>query len=517
MFPDKIQEIIAENAQLSSENSELKQRIEHQQKELTKLGEMLRALKNYRFGRRTERLESSDAQPSLFNEAEVAAAKPDPTPEYAPEPESQKPSTNSKKRRVSRRPLPPSLERRIIEVPVPESEKMCSNHHEKVCIGSKVTERLEFIPAKIIVNRYVRPQFACKKCDEPEISIGDLPPSPIPKSVASPSLLAAIVTAKYTDHLPLYRQEDIFQRAGLEISRSQMARWLIQASELLKPIAQSILEELLDSSYLQCDETSLQVLKEPGRKAQTLSYIWTLARPPGPDKPLVYYHYSPTRAGSVPRQLLESFTGTLQVDGFPGYNALFRTYPIQHLACMAHIRRKFHEAYLIGGKKPGHALDALQMIGFLFRLEQEWEGCTPEERTHLRQLHAAPKVEEIYAWLLANHSKAPPQSYLGKALAYALSEWPAMKHYLTNGLFQISNNWIENVIRPLAIGRKNWLFSATPAGASASAIYYTLTRSAVLNDLDPFKYFTQCFERLSTEELTADLLSSLMPHEFRST
>ena len=273
MSPEEVKEIIAENQKLKLE--------------LMKMSDLVIALKNYRYGRRTERVTTED-QPELFNEAEFIASKPDVQPEYTPETEAEVSNETRTKKKRSRRPLPESLERVVVEVNVPESEKKCSENHDKICIGTKVTERLEFVPARIQVKRYVRHQYACRKCDEAQVSIAPLPASPIPKSVASPSLLAAIVSSKYSDHLPLYRQEEMFRRMGADLSRGQLARWLIQASKLLEPIADSIRAELLSGSYLQCDETTLQVLKEPGRAPTAKSYIWTLARPPGPDRPLVY-------------------------------------------------------------------------------------------------------------------------------------------------------------------------------------------------------------------------------------
>ncbi len=229
---------------------------------------------------------------------------------------------------------------------------------------------------------------------------------------------------------------------------------------------------------------------------------------------LAKHEYSPTRAGSVPLELFETFEGTLQVDGYPGYNAVFRKYAIQQLACMAHIRRKFYEAFIVGGKKPGLANDALVLIRDLFHFEKEWENTSVDERLTLRQELASSKMQELEQWLISNKHKVPPRSQLGSAFSYAIAQWRSMQNYLKDGRFQISNNWIENLIRPLAIGRKNWLFSDSAKGAEASAIYFTLTRSAILNGLNPLEYFTTCLERLSAHPLTSDLVSSMMPHEF---
>jgi hypothetical protein len=347
-----------------------------------------------------------------------------------------------------------------------------------------------------------------------------MPKLPIPKSIATPSLLAHVATSKYADGLPLYRQEKMFQRLGIDVSRATLASWMVKMGDLVEPLMDRLREEIRRGSFVQCDETPFQVLKEPGKRAQSLSYLWVL-RAGVPEHPLIYYEYDPSRSGEVPKRLLRGFQGFLQTDGYEGYAAVGREPGIVHVGCWSHTRRKFDEA-LRGQRRPkkkgakrsakeSKARQALSQIQALYAIERRLKEASPEERYAARQEHSRPVMEKFRAWLDDSIDTIPPQSLTGKAMAYTLRQWPKLVRVLDDGRIPLDTNLVENNIRPFVVGRKAWLFADTMAGARASANLYSLIETAKANRIEPGRYLARLFEKLPEATLPEEI-DVLLPH-----
>jgi hypothetical protein len=343
-----------------------------------------------------------------------------------------------------------------------------------------------------------------------------MPKLPVPKSLATPSLLAQVATSKYVDGLPLYRQEKIFQRLGLDFSRATLAHWMVKMGDLVEPLVERIRDDVRRGSFVQCDETPFQVLKEPGKRAQSQSYLWVL-RGGEPEHPLVYYEYDPSRSGEVPKRLLRGFEGFLQTDGYEGYAAIGREPGVVHVGCWAHARRKFDEA-LRGQRskknpkrttKQSKARQALVQIQALYAIERSLKEVSPEERHRERQARSLPVIEKLRAWLDASIGTVPPQTLTGRAMAYLDRQWPKLVRVLEDGRIPLDTNRVENAIRPFVVGRKAWLFADTTAGARASANLYSLIEAAKANRIEPWRYLNHLFEVLPRVELPEDLVPLL--------
>jgi transposase len=328
----------------------------------------------------------------------------------------------------------------------------------------------------------------------------------IPKSNASASVLAYIATAKYVDALPLYRQEAIFKRVGLDLPRQTMARWMIKVGEKIAPLITLLREELLKSSYLHMDETIVQVLKEDGKKAETTSYMWVQARS-GP-APIILFHYSKNRSRSNPHELLEDYRGALQVDGYDGYASVIAKNEITRLGCWAHARRKFFDAFKSSSGQ-GVGKHGLSFIKKLYEIEAEIQGNSYDHRFYVRLTRSIPVIREFEKWLEEQAMKLNPESLAGKAVKYTRNEWQYLVNCFCSGEFKIDNNYIESHIRPFTIGRKNWMFSVKPEGAIASANIYSLVETAKGNGIDPFDYLKKVFEKLPYAESENDFLELL--------
>lgn len=323
-----------------------------------------------------------------------------------------------------------------------------------------------------------------------------MPKQPIPKSIAGPGLLAYVVTTKYQDGLPLYRQEQAFTRLGVELSRQTMANWMIKSAELCQPLYNLMQDQLLDSGYVHMDETRVQVLNEAGKTAESNSYMWV--RKTGDQKhPVVLFDYAPDRTTQTAMNLLPEFKGFLQTDDYPGYHRIDKLPGITLLSCWAHARRKFMDAKKVMPKgKTGKADIALNLIQKLYRIEQQSKDQPPDKRFKTRQTHSVPILEQLKTWLDNSLSRTVPKNKLGVALSYLAKNWGRLIIYTTDGRLNIDNNPVENAIRPFAIGRKNWLFSNSVKGAKASAMLYSLIETAKANGLEPQAYLTDLFRDL---------------------
>ena len=484
------------------------------------LEEQLRLAAHLRFAPKSEKLGRHD-QPDLFNEAEAAVPAAD-----AAEPETPAITVPEYTRaRGKRKPIDASLARVRVEHDLPETAKTCPCGCTLTRIGEAVSEQYDIEPAKARVIQHVRFKYACRSCegashDGKAVTIAPLPAQPIPKSNASPGLLAYIATAKFQDGLPLYRLEGILARSGIELSRATAASWMIRLGRLVTPIINLLDETQLAYDVLQMDETSVQVLKEDGRAADAKSFMW-VRRGGTPGQPIILFDYAPTRAASVPMRVLADYKGFLQSDGYAGYNKPGSRDGVMHVGCLAHARRKFHDAvkaqHAVGASgEKGLAPEALALIRKLYAIEKAAREAklTATQRFQLRNEKARPVWQELRAWLDRNLGTVPPGSLTGKALNYLASEWPLLVRVLDDGRLEVDNNLCENAIRPFVMGRKAWLFSDTPRGAEASARLYGLIETAKANGLVPYDYLKRLFAELPKAQTLADI-EALLPWAIR--
>src|SRR6056297_18336 len=478
------------------------------QERIDYLEEHIRLLTNEIFGRRSEkRPEPDEKQLSLFGQAE-------PAPEPAEEQITVYEHTRKKR---GRKPLPKDLPVKEVIHDIDEDEKVCSCGERLSHCGQETSEKLDIIPAKMQIIRHVRYKYACKSCegteDEgPTVKIAPNPPQIIPKGIATPGLLAHILVSKFEDALPFYRQEKIFARQGVELGRATMCGWAVKAADQCEPLLEMLGKEIRSGPLINIDETPVQVMNEPGRANTTKSYMWVFRGGP-PGKSGVIYQYHPTRAGKVPLEFLKDYQGYAQTDAYRGYDALDKVPGISLVGCWAHVRRKFTEVVKASGKgKKGHAQEVLDYIGRLYAVEKSGRKneFTPEQMVELRRDQSAPILEKLYDYLNALSGQTPPKGLFGKAVNYALSNWPLLDRYLENGHITPDNNAAENALRPFVVGRKNWLFNGHPRGAAASAAIYSLIETAKANGLKPYFYLRYLFDHLPLAE-TAEDYKKLLP------
>jgi len=489
----------ARNQQLTTENQRYKAQV------LT-LTEQLNLALARRYAASSEKL--SPDQIALFDEAEFNAETV-PESEVDVDDDEITIAAHTRKKR-GRKPIPRHLPRIDVIHEIPESERRCDHDGRLLTeIDEVIAEQLDIIPATIRVLRHIRKKYACD-CGQC-IKTAPLPAQPIPKSLASPGLLAHIAVSKYQDALPLYRQETILQRIGVDIPRATLANWMIRVGTLIQPLVNLLDDKLLNHDILQMDETTVQVLKESGKSAQSKSYLW-LQRGGPPEHPVVRYHYDPGRGAGVAERLLDGFRGYLQTDGYDGYNAAVGANNLIHVGCMAHARRRFSDAVKAQGRNRirGKAHRGLALIQKLYRIEKQTRKLDPEERHAHRQRHAKPVLEEMRGWLDQSLPQVPPTSATGKALHYLHKQWPKLIRYLDDGRLEIDNNAAENAIRPFVLGRKNWLFSDSVRGVTTSANLYSLIETAKANGLEPYAYLRYVFTELPTAG-TVDAIESLLP------
>jgi transposase len=499
----------------------LKKIIASQQQQIDHLQEMLRLFQNELFGRKSEaRVEAVNPnQLQLFTPTE--AVKPI-------TPEDKVPVKGHTRKKSGRKPLPEDLPRVDVVHDIPEAQKQCACGATLSRIGEDVSEKLDYIPATLRVIRNIRPKYACKCCegveDEgPTIKIAPVPLQLIPKSIAAEGLVAHIAVSKFADSLPLYRQEKILARLGVDICRATMANWMKLAAECCQPLIELLVEEIRSGPLINIDESPFQVHNEPGRSNTTKSYVWVFCGGPL-DAPAVLFQYHPTRSGQLALDLLDGYQGYIQTDGYAGYDHLCKDPGIEHLGCMVHARRKFMEVNK-SRKKPrgkqgqskGLADEALDFIGELYQIEKyaRVNGLSYDQILELRAQKASPILDRFKTWLDTHHSQVPPKSLLGKAIQYALNQWDRLVVYLEAGFLKPDNNVAENAIRPFVLGRKNWLFAGAPKGAHASATMFSLIETAKANGLEPYQYLRYVFEKLPTAD-TIDDLRALLPSSLKS-
>ena len=470
--------------------------------------EQLKLLRKKQFGISSEKSKRDDQeQLNLFNEAE-AERQP-----IAIEPDVE--TINYQRKKGKRGENIKHLPVEVIEYALPEDEQACPACGETLHVMSKeIRKELTIVPAKVKVIEHVNYVYSCRNCEkaniETPIITANAPKALLPKSMVSAQLMAYIMSQKFVNALPLYRQEQEFKRLGVTLSRQNLSNWVIKGAALLSPLLTELKKELLARNLLHADETTLEVLCEPNRPAQTISYMWLYRTSGDTDHPVVLYDYQEGRSGRFAKEYLTGFSGYLHTDGWHGYHKLEES-GVTLCGCWAHAKRKFHEA-LVGAvtKQP----DSKEAVGLaycnqLFSIEKKAEKMTPKERHELRQKESQPILEEFYKWIEACWSNTLPQSLLGKALTYAQNQKKYLTTYLADGRIEISNNRAERSIKPFVIGRKNWLFCNTPGGATSSAAVYSLIQTAIENGLNPQPYLEHVFRQIQSPD-TLDI-EKLLP------
>lgn len=410
-----------------------------------------------------------------------------------------------------------NLPETVIEHRLPEEERSCPVCGTEMAeIGKEEHYSLIIEPPKYSVQKDIYYTYACKQCekDTDEAVIVKTPKEPtvLPGSFASPEAIAYIMTQKFVMYSPLYRQEQEFHRNGLKLSRQTMSNWILRVSDdWLKPVYDELHRQLCTRTFLHADETTLQVLKEPGRKSTSKSYMWLYRTSGDAEHPIVLYDYQPNRKAQNAAEFLDGFNGWLHADGYQGYHKLPEQ--IRVVGCWAHARRKFDEALNTipaNSRKDSQAAVGVQYCSWLFKQEEQFADLTPEERYRKRLEQEKPVLDALLAWANDLHGKTAPKSALGKAIHYLLEQWPYLLRYLENGNLELSNNRAERSIKPFVMGRKNWLFANTPAGAGSSAVMYSLIETAKENHLDPYKYLKWIFSQAPKLAQTYDDWPSML-------
>ncbi|MGH9482084.1 MAG: IS66 family transposase [Terriglobales bacterium] len=473
-----------------------------QRTEIEHLQLLLAKLKRARFGRRSEKLDRQIEQLELFLEELETARAASPPASAPPAPVF----------RPLRQPLPGHLPREVWRLePTATSCQSCGG--ELKPLGEDVSEMLEYVPASFRVVRQVRPKLCCARCDA--IVQAPAPSRPITRGLAGPGLLAHVLVAKYADHLPLYRQAAIYEREGVDLERSTLADWVGGCSRALEPLVESLRRYVMAAAKLHADDTPVPVLA-PGNGKTKTGRLWAYVRDDRPAgdtaAPAVWFAYSPDRKSEHPARHLARFEGTLQADGYAGFHPLYGTGRVREAACWAHARRKFYE--LEQAHKSPTAHEALERIAGLYAIEEELRGQTPEARLAARQARAAPLLAELKLWLEETMPKLSARSDTMAAMRYALARWDALRLYAGDGHIEIDNNAVERQMRPVALGRKNYLFAGSDAGGERAAAIYGLIGTAKLNRLDPEAYLRQVLDRLADHPINR--IAELLPWNLAS-
>ncbi len=480
--------------------------------EVEKLKFELARLKRMTFGASSERIKREIAQLELkLEELESDGAQGEPPAAPEPPPAEQHSAEACEKK--PRRKLPEHLPRttKTHEPASPVCASCGSDRLRKV--GEDVTEVLEYTPGRFEVTRHVRPAYSCRVCEA--MMQAPMPALPIERGQAGPSLLAHVATGKYCDHVPLYRQAEIYARDGVDLDRAMLANWMGRIAWLIAPLADRIGEHVMAGSVIHADDTPIPVLA-PGNGKTRTGRLWVYLRDErphaGPAPPAVLYRYTPDRKGEHCRAHLASLRGHLHADGYSGFQELYESAQgmppsVVEVACWAHVRRNFFDVHKANGSPI--AKEALDRIGALFDIERAIAGQLPERRRRVRGEAAKPRLDALAGWFDEQLRRIPGRSELAGAIRYARSRWDALTRYIDDGRLELSNNAAENAIRPLKLGAKNWLFLGSDAGGERAAIFYTLIRSAKLNGLEPEAYLREVLTRIGRHPINR--LDDLLP------
>jgi transposase len=487
---------------------ELTRQLESSNRKLSMLQHQVEQLLRRVYGRRSEKMDPNqlifDGMLDILEQPEVPHKQIE-----SPVPEKKK-TLKTKRLHPGRIPIPEHLERVEIILDIPEQEKVCPETGKDLKqIGWEVSEKLEYRPGKLIVNVYKRPKYASPDSTaDVGIITAPMPDSPIEKCKADIGLLSHIIVSKFADHLPLYRQDGIFQREGVDIPRATQTSWCLQVSEAISPLEEVLKRAVLESLFLFTDD-SIIPLQVKGNGKVKKGRLWVYVRG-GPGPPLAIFDFSPDRSQKRPLSFLDGYEGYVHADAYGGYDELFRKEGIIEVACWAHTRRKFDEALKSRQKE---ATDIMARIARLYRVETLCKEMEPEERYRTRQEKSRPILDGIFEKIEALRLEILPQEPLRKAVDYALNQKEALYRYLENGWLKIDNNTSENAIRPLALGRKNWLFAGSERGARATALYLSLIQCCKACDVNPWEYFDDMLRRIMSHPVNK--LRELLPDQWR--
>ena len=489
--------------QLPDDTNTLKQMVLTLLGQIDDLNGQLYYLKRQLFGKKSEKLDPAQRLlfESLYDQVKSKIDRQKPS----------KAKTIKKRRNTNhkgRNPLPRDLPREIIEIEPPEEEKVCPVcNNDKQRIGSEETEKLEYVPASFYVKKYVRYKYACKECQS-NISIGQLPPMAIDKGIPGEGLLAHIITSKYCDHNPLNRLEGILKRHGVDINVSTMCDWVGKSADLLEPLVKRMHEKILQSPKINTDDTRIPIKSKKRRGSTYNGYLWVYVD----DKHNVVFDFTPTRSREGPLKFLGKYSGYVQADAYSGYDEFFRKSNATEVGCNDHARRKFDYAL---DTDPVRAARMLVLWGRLYDIERKAkdENYSSAQLLEARQKEAGPILAEIKTVLDEYKNQVLPKSPIGKAITYSLNQWEALNRYVDDPMLEIDNNLSERILRMVVIGRKNYMFAGSEAGAWRAAIIYSLVASCKLNEIDPFRYFRDVLARVSTHP--ANKIDELLPSEWK--
>jgi transposase len=484
-----------ENQSLKAKGDKDERRLELYDEEVSRLHEIIRKLKREAFGPRRERWETTE-QCLLFNEAETLAK------EDAGPSEDKVEVPAHTRTRGKRKPLPENLPREVVVIDLKDSEKFAPDGSPLRVIGKEVSEKLVYEPAVMKVIEYQRLKYGGVEGAD-TVKIAPVVPCIVPKGIATASLLAHIVTSKFADGLPLYRQEEQFARLGVDIPRSTMGRWIMKAGESCQGIWNALEERLMSRPYVSCDETPVQVLKEEGRTAESKSWMWVRATP-SDEKKVVLFDYDPSRSGEVAKRLFADYAGFLQVDGYGAYNTLEKNPGLVRIGCGMHGRRKFNDAAEGAAKGQSLAAEGMAFFQKLYSIEEKAKDLSWDERHALRDREARPLWDAMKQWADKHYDSVPPKSKIGQAFHYFIGEYEYLRAYLLHGMLEMDNGFAERAIKYFAIGRKNWLFSDTVEGALGSSLFYSFVVTAKLNGVDPYQALKRIFEEVPVATTVED-------------
>jgi transposase len=476
------------------------------------LEEALRILQADRYGASREKLHVAPGQTELFNEAETIAELNEVLgTEVQLKATPQREDKSGTGAKAGRKAIAAHLPRVEVVHDIPQSERQCACGSQLIEIGSDISEQLDYVAPKIQVLQHVRKKYACPGCEQC-VKTAPLPAQILPKTNAAPGLLAHLVTSKYVDALPLYRQETIFARYGVSLPRATQAAWIIALADRVQPLINLMDERLRGSGYIRIDETPVQVINSE-KPATAEHWMWVRVAGP-PRKRIILFDYDASRSSKVAARLLEGAYGTIQSDGYGAYDQVAQQYGLVHCGCIAHARRKFFEAIKALPKEvrnqPTAAHEAVRRIDELYKIERDIGTLTDTERAAVRKEKSAPLLESLHAWASRLVQDTLPSGKLGEALVYLHNQWPKLIRYVDDGKLAIDTNLAENAIRPFALGRRNWLFADTVSGARASAHMYSLVQTARANELEPYAYLRRLFAELPAAQ-TVEQIEALLP------